>query len=157
MENVMIDTIDILITSTSRPSLLRQTVASMQDRIKFSGKLRWLLHEDCLDEIKSAELIHWAGYSTIFDHISVSRPRIGLGQSIHSMFEHIKSPIFFRSDDDWEYVEDIYLDPLVAIFEKYNEINQIVFSKRCIDGQKRDFVRESYEYEKTWLTISNQW
>lgn len=148
---------DILITSSSRPDLLQQTIKSMQDKLKFSGTLRWLLHEDCLDENRSTQVICWAEQSNLFDEIVVSKPRIGLGASVYEMFSYIESLVFFRSCDDWRYTKEIDLDILLNLFEKYEKINQIVFHKRCVEGTKNEFLRESTNFDGTWLTITNQW
>jgi len=149
--------LDILITSASRPDLLQHTVESMQEKLKFSGEFRWLLHEDVLDKKKSAEVLHWNKYSLLFDKVIVSEPRVSLGYSIGMMIPYIKSFIFFRSDDDWEYVEKLDLDVFWDMFEKYEKINQIIFNKRCIDEYKRNFKRKSIKFNDIWLTVTRQW
>lgn len=150
-------TIDVLITSTSRPELLARTVETMQNKLKFSGQLRWLLHEDVLDELKSRVLLHNAKYSGLFIDTVISDPNIGLGRSIGTMLSYIKSPIFFRTDDDWEYIREIDLDALYDVFEQFDHINQVVFNKYQIISKKRDFERENYKYNQTWLTITRSW
>ena len=153
----MMDTIDIVITSTSRPALLQRTVKSMQEKLKFSGKFRWLLHEDCLNLNKSAETLHWAKYSNMFDKIIMSNPRRGLGLSIYDMFQHIESMFFFRSDDDWEYVKAIDVDKIFNLFIKHKDINQVILNKNSIDEYKREFKRVDFLFDDVQLTLCNQW
>ena len=151
-------TIDVLVTSTSRPELLARTIATMQEKLKFkTGQLRWLLHEDVLDKPKSRILRHNAKYSGLFIDTVISDPRVGLGRSIEIMLPYVKSPIFFRTDDDWEYVREIDLDSLCDIFQNYEQVNQICFNKYAILGQKREFKRTSIQYNNTWLTLTRSW
>lgn len=149
--------IDILITSSSRPDLLCKTIETMQQKIKYSGSFRWLLHEDVLDNNKSAQVKHYAKYSRQFDVIVASDPSVGLGQSIYMMFPYIKSDIFFRTDDDWEYVREIDLDPIISIFEHHEKVNQIIFNKRCIAEFQNTFKRKSIEFDNIWLTVTRSW
>ena len=139
--------IDVMRTSASRPELLIKSTLSMRENIKFSGELRYLLHEDVLNQSASKELLAWADKDGQFNKIMVDNPPIGQGLSLNKLFEDTNSEFIINWEDDFNAVRPVDLDLCVKILMENPDVNQIAFNKRStmseVSGWKKKEVIRS--------------
>lgn len=133
--------LDVLITASSRPQLLKPTVEYFHKFIHFEGKMRWILHEDFVYKEQSKETIKWAKESGYFDEIYEDDPPLGLGVSIEEMLKKINTKFMFYLQDDWVFERPVDLDRIVYTMERDDKINCIHFNKYrnmpMVDGFKQ--------------------
>jgi len=134
--------IDIMRTSASRPSLLKESTETMLEHLKYSGKLRWFLHEDVLNRESSDECVKYSRSLGIYEKVEVNQPPIGQGLSLSWLIEQVETPYVINWEDDYIAKQDIDLDLCVAIFDQHKDINQIAFQKRPIMGEKPGFKKK---------------
>ncbi|MFA5024990.1 MAG: hypothetical protein WC503_00585 [Candidatus Shapirobacteria bacterium] len=154
----MID-IDVVRTSASRPELLKISTESIKKNLKYSGKLRFLLHEDKLNEKASAEVMEYAHSCGLYDVIRQDEaPMIGHKRSFLWLFSQTITKYVIHFEDDYELIKELDLDPIVNLMEKYpDRINQICFSKRDILPDKPGFVKHTEYFDGIPLTTSQHW
>ena len=73
--------IDIIRTSTSRPEILQVTTEALQEHLIFDGKLRYLIHEDCVETERSNACMEYITDSGIYDVYQQDIPHLGQGKS----------------------------------------------------------------------------
>ena len=132
--------VDVIVPSTSRPDLLKQTLESFKDHVKFNGRLRFFLEEANMgvretDPTISAEMISRTAECVRiadrhgFTGVNVEDVGSYSWALTKAMDRWITSPYMFNLEDDWLCIRDIPLDLAVDAMEQ-NEINQIRFNKR---------------------------
>ena len=147
--------IDVIRTSTSRPSLLEKSHYSFMNKVHYSDGFRFLLHEDVIKSEESIKCFLFAkntGYK-----ISLNLPPIGHGCSLQSLILFVNTKYFFALEDDWEFLRDIDLNLIVNLMENNPDINQITFHKRPIMGQKGNFEKRQIERDGINLVVSPHW
>lgn len=121
--------IDVIRTSASRPEFLIESTKTLIENLKFSGELRFIIHEDVFNEKPSEECIRYIesveGYEIIKDS-----PPIGQGLSLNRLFKMVESEFFISWEDDYTCTRELNLDIPYKILNENNDINQIVFNKR---------------------------
>lgn len=142
--------LDILITSSSRPRCFKRTVESFIDKAEYSGKFRFLVHEDCVFPVMSRKVKAWLNEFVKYDDRQViyceDDPPIGLGNAIMKMLPKIQGELFFYSQDDWEFERTIPLDDMIGVMRhniSFQDINQLILSgyrlfdtERMVKGEK---------------------
>jgi hypothetical protein len=134
--------IDITRTSASRPELLKESTESMLKNLKYSGKLRWFLHEDVINREASNICVEYSRGLGIYEKVETSQPPIGQGFSLSWLLDQVETPYAINWEDDYIAMQEIPLDLCVAIFDQHKEINQIAFQKRSIMEEKPGFKKK---------------
>jgi hypothetical protein len=146
-----------MLDSASRPDLLKLAVESLRKNLKFSGNLRWLLHEAVLKEDLSNECIRYAESLSLFDVIHKQYDPQGEMVSIGTILQKVDVPYFIHWEDDHILTRELDLDMCVDIFEKCPKVNQLVFNKRDTMTEVAGWVKKEVEYEGYKLTTSPHW
>lgn len=119
----------IIRTSASRPELLIESTETLRKNLKFSGEIRWILHEDVLNREASNECVEYiksvGNYKIIVDD-----PPIGQGNSLNKMYELVDTDFLIAWEDDHTCTRELNLDIPYKILKENNDVNQVVFNKR---------------------------
>jgi hypothetical protein len=149
--------IDVLRLSASRPDLIMKTTPMLRDCLKFSGCLRWILHEDFLNGPISERIVEWAKTEGKYNVVAYHDPPIGHSRSLDWLLNASYSDYVIQWEDDYEPIQDIDLDELYVLLENNKDINQISFQKRAIMGEKPGFKKVEIERDGIWLTTNPHW
>lgn len=149
-------TIDIIRTSASRPELLEESTESMLKNLKYSGELRWFLHEDVLNEAASERCIEYSKNLGIYTKIKKNSPPLGQCKSFLWLIDQVKSDYAIHWEDDYVLIKEIDLDFLVNVMD-HHPVNQISFSKRDILPDKPKFVKKEVDFDGSIFTTSHHW
>ena len=149
--------IDIIRISASRPDLLTKSTESMIKNIKYSGELRYHLHEDVLNSRLSDECLKYANESKVFTTIYSDNPPIGQGPSLSMMLDNVASEYVIHWEDDYELIQPLDLDMVVKILDENKDVNQICFHKRRIMKEKPGYVKIQVERSGVELTTNPHW
>ena len=116
---------DLVITSASRPKYLKLCIESIKQFIHYSGKMRWILHEDIYDEEEAKEVIRLA--TGVFDEILIDDPPIRIGASNKKLLDIATGDFVFKVEDDTVFRREIDLNEVEEVMRKCMDINQITF------------------------------
>jgi hypothetical protein len=149
------DQIDLMRTSASRPDFLIKSTESLQNMLKFSGTIRWIVHEDCIHKELSNKVMDYVkgSYNIYESHF----PPLGQGDSLSWLMERVSSKYVLNFEDDFEPIKEIDVDKLVDLMEKHTDINQIAFHKRPIMSQRGDFKKVTIVRDGIDLTTNPHW
>jgi len=152
---------DVIITSSSRPELLKLTMHYLETYLCFHGNFRFILHEDFVIPKESEKLVKWAENSGYFkkEDIICNNPPVGLEQALVNLMKRAKSPFVLYMQDDWVFERPIELDKAMYIMEHVSKVNNILFYKLSIPhARKTVFFREYYFPQfPQYLTLNNTW
>jgi len=148
---------DIMRLSASRPEFLKRSTESLLEKIRFDGKLNWILHEDVLNNKASQEVIRWAEESGIFNKIRLEEPPIGQGNSLTWLIDQTRTPYFLNWEDDYVALEVIDLDLVCRVLDECPDVNQIAFHKRGIMSAKGSFQKKQVERAGVSLVTNPHW
>jgi hypothetical protein len=138
--------LDVIITSSCRRNI-EATLESFLARVHCSLPYRFIVHIDVLnDKYLDKELSYLKNKN--ISNIQISRnPADGfasnLGKALLFLFNKIESPFFFHLEDDWKFLRDVNLDPLLSLMKKHPKIDHIRLSKERIK-------------QKAWLYYRSQ-
>jgi hypothetical protein len=144
--------IDIIRTCTSRPEVFNFTMDSLRKHLKFSGKMRYIVHEDVVD-IERQEKFNFSEC----DVVKTDNPPLGQGSSIYWLLEQVQTDIILNIEDDFRLLKDINLDELTNLMNKHKDINQITFNKRPRMDKKFYFTKKKIERDGIPLTTNMYW
>lgn len=153
----MLEQLDILITGSSRPELFPYCLESFKRMIHFSGRMRFILHEDFVLPNKSDRVI---GLSSIedFDCILKTNPAQGLGNALVLGLKEVQTPFVFYLQEDWEFERPVDLDLLLYVMQQYDEINSFIFNKnRNFSGQMSFPMHECLFLYEVKACVSPGW
>ena len=88
-------------TSASRPELLKESTESLLKNLKYSGKLRWFLHEDVLNREGSNKCVEYSKSLGIYEKVEVNQPPIGQGMSLSWLIDQVSTPYVLNWEDDF--------------------------------------------------------
>ena len=149
--------LDIIRTSASRPELLKESTESLLKYIKFSGILRWIIHEDVLNWSKSSECIEYIKGLDINKVLLIDKPNVGQGMSLTKLLEASTTKYFLNWEDDYRAEREIDLDLVVKILDENNDVNQISFWKRQTMSEKPGFKKKEVIKSGRVLTTNPHW
>jgi hypothetical protein len=149
-----LETIDVIVPSSSRFYCLKPVYESLQKNLSYSGELRFILHEDIIVTEPSKKLIEWAQGK--FDIIK-AEPRIGFGPSVSWLWNQVISKYFLYWEDDYELVKPLDLDVVVNLMDNNSNINQIAFHKRPIKRERHWFIKKEVCIDGIDLSIGPHW
>ena len=125
--------------------------------MKFSGKFRWIYHEDVLN-VKASDKCIEIAKDYEFDVIGKNDPPIGQGASLTWLLKHVQGDYVINWEDDQAAIREIDLDRIIYIMDKYvDRINQIAFHKREIEKNHYDWVAEEMELEGVNFVTNPHW
>jgi len=149
--------IDIMVDSASRPALLKDTMESLLNNLKFSGKLNWMFHEAVLNKEKSNQCMEYIQNLNIFNiTIMENNPR-GEMVSISNILNKTTAPYFIHWEDDHTLVRELNLDTCWDIFERFSIVNQLVFNKRDTMRNVSGWSKKEVQYDEYKLVTSPHW
>ncbi|MFA5099975.1 MAG: hypothetical protein WC547_03730 [Candidatus Omnitrophota bacterium] len=127
--------LDVIITSSCRRNI-EATIESFLSRVRCSLPFRFLVNVDVLDQRYLDKELAYLQHKGIKD-INLNRSAAGgfpanLGRALLFLFGKIESPFFFHLEDDWKFLRDVNLDPLLALMEKHPKIDHIRLNKERI-------------------------
>lgn len=124
--------LDVVITASSRPKLLKYTINYF---LKFcylwGNNFRFLINEDFVIPKESEKTIRWLNEKwewknkVIFFH----KKPLGLEQSLLLLMKEVKTPFFFYLQDDWVFERPVELDRILWIMENKPKMNLVFFNK----------------------------
>lgn len=151
----MNETIDVLMTASSRPLLMPYCVESFKRFIFTGRKMRWILHEDFIFPEESKKVVNWA--KDHFDEIHTTNPAQGLGKAFSNMIPKIKSKYLLYIQEDWILERPIDVDRIIWTMDNHNELNCITFHKYKIDTTSGGFRCDEYNFSGLELCVYNGW
>lgn len=151
----MLDQLDIMRTSASRVDLFKYSTEAWRKFIKFSGKLRWMVHEDVLNDQRGSELVMWAKQNDY--EVIVHRPPIGQGRSLQELLNRVKTKYVLNCEDDFAPIREIDLDLAISLMESNPKVNQICFNKRQTMSGKPGFKKLVIDVDGHKLTTNPHW
>jgi len=129
--------IDIAISSCARPDMMEVAMNSFMDNIVTSHKLRFVLLEDMVeDAARQEEGRKWLRKNkSMFDKIYYAKKQLTNVYALTELMQYIKSPVFFRQEDDVIYLKKIELDPLIELMLRHDEIAQIQWKRSVANAR----------------------
>ena len=149
--------IDIIRMSASRPDLLKESTESLIQRLKFSGKLRWIFHEYVLDVSRSNQCIAYINGLNVDKVLMVDNPPITHGPSITKLLHSTTTPYVIHWEDDYRCERDIDLDLVCKILDENPGVNQICFNKRSTMSEKPGFKKKEVVRSGQTLMTNPHW
>lgn len=151
------ETIDIMRTSASRPNFLRESTEALRNMLKYSGELRWIIHEDCLHKDRSNEVMEYIKSCGLYDVYGQSSPPLGQGGSLTWLMSRVSSKYVINFEDDFKPIKEIDIDMLIALLDNNPDINQIAFHKRPIMSERGDFKKKHIVRNGIDLVTNPHW
>lgn len=124
--------IDIMISSCSRPRLLKVSINSFREKIiSKKHSFRWVIIEDKVDDEKRKKLGRQfiKKNSNLFDEIIYLDKKAGVGFWWQEMLKHCKSKIHFHLEDDNKFLTNINIDPVIDLLENNKDIVEIILRR----------------------------
>ena len=148
--------IEVMVDSGSRPEILKETLPIIMDRLKFTGRLRWMFHEVLIDRKKSEENLKYVESLGVFDVIESNEP-LGQAISVGNILEHTRSKYLIHIEDDYILTKEINLDHMWHIMEECGDVNQIAFNRRKTMPDVAGWKKRMYDKANHVLTTSPHW
>jgi|WetSurMetagenome_2_1015567.scaffolds.fasta_scaffold03350_11 hypothetical protein len=149
--------LDIMRTSASRPTLLKQSTESLLKNLKFSGELRWVFHEDFLNKERSNECVDYINSLDINKVLLIDKSAVGQGASLTKLLDAVEAKYVLNWEDDYTAEREIDLDLVVKILEENNDVNQVSFWKRQTMAEKPGFKKKEVVRSGQILTTNPHW
>lgn len=156
LDNDMKKEIDVIITASSRPELIDYCLEAFKDLIRFSGKMRFILHEDFIFPAKS-ELVIVKAKKYKFDVIFKSNPSKGLGWALMQALCEVKTKYCFYLQEDWEFEKSVDLDAIIEAMEEDKSVNSIIFNKNQTLPNHMGFQMKERQVGSLKLCTSPGW
>lgn len=123
---------DVLVTSTCRKTF-EATHKSFIRNVKYAGIFNFIVHIDVIEKERKylSKLIQYLKLNGIDDMYVNEAPK-GHSNAVNFLFKRIQSEFYFHLEDDWIFLEEINLDPLLDLMKVNSEIDHIRFNKERI-------------------------
>jgi SAM-dependent methyltransferase len=125
--------LDVIVVSCGRKKELERTLKTFQKLVVSEGrKFRFLIHDDMMEgrEEEHEECRQYIRQSKVFSKMLFEEKNVGIGESIKALLQEVETEYYFHLEDDFFFLRMIYLDPLIEIFNQYEEVNYIRFYSR---------------------------
>lgn len=129
--------LDVIVTSSGRKTIF-PTIESFLDKVKFSGEFRFIVNVDlCIPR-------YLPKIKTLFKDLKVKCFNVnlvpkGFTKSLDFVIGRVETPLYFHLEDDWVFLKELNIDPLLKLFNEVNTINHVCFSKKKILGYNELF------------------
>ena len=120
---------DVVITSSSRPELLKMTIKYFKKFIHYQGKFRFLLHEDFIFPKESEKVVDWAREEFGEENVFFHDPPIELIESAAFLLKRVVTPYMIMLQDDWMFERPVELDRIIYLMDNYSHVNLVNFNK----------------------------
>lgn len=152
-----IDEIDIIVTGSSRPSLIPYCIESFKKMLITRKNTRWILHEDFVFPKESEKVIRWAEDSKVFTNIYSHNPAEGLGTALTFLLPRIRSEFAFYLQEDWELERPVDLDQIIWTMQQHSNINVVILNKYTNIGSYAGFPSNEFSYSGLRLCGYDGW
>lgn len=153
--------LDVIITSSSRPELLKLTLQYFETNIHFHGNIRFILNEDFVIKKESEKLVKWAKNSGYFkqEDIYCHQKPLGLDNVIIKLIDKVKTPYYIYLQDDWILERPLEIDKVMYIMDKIPNINNILFYKYKVPHMINKIKLKEYYFKQfpQYLTMYFSW
>jgi hypothetical protein len=120
------DAYSVVLTSCGRFELLRRTLASLLPALD-APFAQFIIVEDSGDA-RVREAV--AGFGVDFD-ILVNETKQGQIGSIDRAYSHVKAPLIFHCEDDWEFFRAGWLEPSARLLQLYPDVSMVGLRPRA--------------------------
>lgn len=148
------DALDVIVTLTCRKQFER-TYKSFIDYVKYFGEFRFIVHIDIIEKNKKEylpNLLKFLKEKNITD-IHINKEPKGHANAINYLFNRIKSEFYFHLEDDWIFIREIDLNPLIVLLKNHNYIDHIRFNKERIRKKEWLYHLSPYPNPKIFKTV----
>lgn len=146
--------IDVAISSCARIDVLEEAIGTFQRYAICRDGFRLIICEDKVeDEDRQAHGKKWIeDHSELFNTIVFSNKRLTYVYCFTEILSHIRSPYFFRLEDDVSFFEEIDVDNIVEYLSNNPFVSQTIFRRdvhnlKCESAigkiGRRDIIRSS--------------
>lgn len=125
--------IDVAISSCARVDILEQAIKTFLKYAKSKDGFRLVICEDMVDDpVRQGVGKEWIDkHSDLFDEIIYSNKKLTYVYCFSEILKYIKSPYFFRLEDDVVFHEEINVDDIIDFMsENNNTISQLIFRRK---------------------------
>lgn len=146
--------LNVIVTSSGRKTIF-PTMESFLSKVKYSGKFRFLVNVDLCNTK------HLNDIRSLFRPLNVQVFNVnytpkGFTRSLDYLIRRVETPFYFHLEDDWLFLKDLDLDPLLGVFQEFKHVNHLCFSKKKILGynelyylRKLKFIPVDCDFFKT--------
>lgn len=145
--------IQVMITSASRPEYLKRVFTALKCRLKYSGVIEYILHEDVVDEKFSEEVCTWVKSQPEIVQTIVTDPNQGLKIAIRTLLGVTTTKFVLNWEDDWLLLKELDLNDMVYVMVHYN-MNQVTVNNRSF---KKVNIIDEYKGKKVLHRQSAEW
>jgi len=122
--------LDVIITASGRDTIFR-TIESFLTNVKYAGEFRFIINIDVCRKGSLTQIIKYVKNLNL-KYFNVNYQPKGFTNALSSTLKQIESTFYFHLEDDWVFLKEIQLDPLIELLQKNNNVNHVRFSKRKI-------------------------
>lgn len=121
--------IDVLINSCARPDLLGVSFRSFKKHVKTDYELRYVLLEDIVDD-NSRQVLgrRWIEAQNL-DKVVYADKKMGMDRFFAPVVALCESDYFFHLEDDNEFITDFYIDPVIDLMKKQDDIVEVILNR----------------------------
>lgn len=143
---------DVIVTSTCRKSIKR-TIDSFLKNFHLSEGFKFIVHVD----VMFPKNIQWI--KSFFSSLGITNVHFnydlkGHSNAINYLIKKIDSMFYFHLEDDWIFLKEINLDPLVDLMKTNPAIDHIRFNKEKI--QPKEWLYHLWSYPDRKVYLPNQ-
>jgi len=125
--------IDVAISSCARVDILEKAVYTFLKHVKSDQGFRLVICEDKVDgPARQEEGRLWIVDNThLFDTVVWAEKKLTYVYCFSEILKYIKSPYFFRLEDDVVFEEDIYVDEIIEFMKENSaDLSQVIFRRK---------------------------
>lgn len=127
------DKIDVAISSCARIDILDQAVNTFLMHVRSKKKFRLIICEDKVDNVARQRAGKgWIDkHINLFDEVIYASKKLTYVYCFSEILKYVKSPYFFRLEDDIVFHEDIDVDKIIEfMIENNNVVSQVIFRRK---------------------------
>lgn len=124
--------IDVAISSCARVDILDRAVSTFLDHAKSKDGFRLIICEDKVDDPNRQDAGRdWIiNNANLFDEIVFSDNKLTYVYCFSEILKYIKSPYFFRLEDDVVFHEDIDVDKIIEFMDENKNVAETIFMRK---------------------------
>ena len=122
--------LDVVVTSSGRDTIF-PTIESFFSKVKYSGEFRFIVNVDlCTSKHLSNIVSLFKGLN--FKCLNINYRPQGFTRAVAFVLSRVETPLYFHLEDDWIFLKELDIDPLLKLFDRFQSLNHICFSKKTI-------------------------
>lgn len=151
--------IDITMTATIRPSILKKTLESFYKNMFYKDfeRFRLIINIDPVgDKVKPKEVIRVCRKYFSKSQILVTIPKYpSFPQAVLNVWNQVEANWIFHLEDDWILNKKIDIDDMISILKDYNDLACLrLYKFKTPKGKKPTFFKSQYIYNKRGFYIA---